>query len=191
MPHGKGQFWGKELPVVKYRDSLTWAVHKRLNRSICRLGCGLGWAEGSTSSIIFARWRQCAHMGKHIGASLNTLKHSLQVCFIPLVNKRVGWQVKLCDPSLKRAMPESYRDESWQSARQIYGYTPGEYDWTVRLRRRCGLMSNYFDHLYRNVLQRYYNLCLRSNNTETDKRFWIANKSCKNTFQLTRPLYWE
>ena len=24
---------------------------------------------------------------------------------------------------------------------------PGEYDWTVRLRRRCGLMSNYFDHL--------------------------------------------
>jgi len=24
---------------------------------------------------------------------------------------------------------------------------PGEYDWTVRVRRRCGLMSNYFDHL--------------------------------------------
>jgi len=24
---------------------------------------------------------------------------------------------------------------------------PGEYYWTVRLRRRCGLMSNYFDHL--------------------------------------------
>ena len=24
---------------------------------------------------------------------------------------------------------------------------PGEYDWTVRLRRRCGFMWNYFDHL--------------------------------------------
>ena len=24
---------------------------------------------------------------------------------------------------------------------------PGEYDWTVRLLQRCGLMSNYFDHL--------------------------------------------
>jgi len=24
---------------------------------------------------------------------------------------------------------------------------PEEYDWTVHLRRRCGLMSNYFDHL--------------------------------------------
>jgi len=22
-----------------------------------------------------------------------------------------------------------------------------EYDWIVRVRRRCGLMSNYFDHL--------------------------------------------
>ena len=26
---------------------------------------------------------------------------------------------------------------------------PGEYDWTIRLQRRCGLMSNYFDHLLR------------------------------------------
>jgi len=25
---------------------------------------------------------------------------------------------------------------------------PGEYYWIVRLRRRCGLMSNYFDHLF-------------------------------------------
>ena len=26
---------------------------------------------------------------------------------------------------------------------------PGEYECTVRLRRRCGLMSNYFDHLFK------------------------------------------
>jgi len=25
---------------------------------------------------------------------------------------------------------------------------PGEYDWTVHLQRRCGLMSNYFDHCF-------------------------------------------
>jgi len=25
---------------------------------------------------------------------------------------------------------------------------PGEYDWTVCVRRWCGLMSNYFDHLF-------------------------------------------
>jgi len=46
--------------------TLPWAVQKRLNRSICRLGCGLSWAKVSTSSIVFTRWRQCAHMGGHI-----------------------------------------------------------------------------------------------------------------------------
>jgi len=25
---------------------------------------------------------------------------------------------------------------------------PGEYDWTILVRRRCGFMSNYFDHLF-------------------------------------------
>jgi len=25
---------------------------------------------------------------------------------------------------------------------------PGEYEWTVHVQRRCGLMSNYFDHLF-------------------------------------------
>ena len=44
-------------------------MQKRLNRSICRFGCGLGWAEGSISSIVFARWRQCAVMGRHFGAT--------------------------------------------------------------------------------------------------------------------------
>ena len=24
---------------------------------------------------------------------------------------------------------------------------PGKYDWTIRVRQRCGLMSNYFDHM--------------------------------------------
>jgi len=42
---------------------------KRLNRSIFRLGCGRGWAEASTSSIVFARWRQCTLICGHIGAT--------------------------------------------------------------------------------------------------------------------------
>jgi len=52
----------------KYKDFLPWAVQERLNRSICRLDCGLEWAE-RTSSIVFARRRQCAHMGRHIGTT--------------------------------------------------------------------------------------------------------------------------
>ena len=64
-------------------------MQKRLNRSICRLGCGLHRAEGSTSSTVYARWCHVPRFGGHIGAT-------------------------------------------------------GEY---VRLRRRCGPMSNYFDQL--------------------------------------------
>jgi len=54
--HGKGQFWEKGVPIVKHRDFLPWAVQKQLNRSICHLGCRLGWAKGSTNSVVFSRW---------------------------------------------------------------------------------------------------------------------------------------
>jgi len=43
---GRGNFEGKGRPNVKYRDSLRSSVKKRLNRSRCRLGCGLRWAVG-------------------------------------------------------------------------------------------------------------------------------------------------
>jgi len=38
---------------------------------------------------------------------------------------------------------QSYSYSSWDGTMA----PPGEYDWTVRLWRRCCLMSNYFDHL--------------------------------------------
>jgi len=38
---------GKGRPIVKYRDTLRSPVRKRLNRSICRLGCELRWAKNS------------------------------------------------------------------------------------------------------------------------------------------------
>ena len=50
-------------------DFVPSAVQKRLKRSICRLGCGLGWAKGSRSSFVFTRWCQCAFMEGHIGAN--------------------------------------------------------------------------------------------------------------------------
>jgi len=67
-PHGNGLFLGRRAHC-KYRDVLPWAVQERMNRSICRLDCGLGWAEGSTGWIVFARWRQCTHIRRHIGAT--------------------------------------------------------------------------------------------------------------------------
>jgi len=87
-PH-EGAIFGKMVAhIVKYRDFLLWAVQKRLNRSICRLGCRLRWAEGSTSSIVFAKWRQCAHMGGHIGATwriwLNRLSAAAMRSYVKL-----------------------------------------------------------------------------------------------------------
>jgi len=43
---GKGQFWGKGAPIVKYRDTLWSPVRKQLNRSRCRLDCGLSLTQG-------------------------------------------------------------------------------------------------------------------------------------------------
>jgi len=45
------------------------AVQKWRNQLTYHFGCGLECTEGSTSSTVFARWRQCAHMGGHIGAT--------------------------------------------------------------------------------------------------------------------------
>ena len=68
----EGAILGERVPILKYWHFLPWAVQKLLNRSICHLGCGLGCAEGSTSSIIFARWRQCALPCGYIGATWQT-----------------------------------------------------------------------------------------------------------------------
>jgi len=84
-PYGMGKFLGKEETVVKYRNFLPWAVHKRLNRSACRFGCGLGWAEGITSSVIFVRWRQCALVGATWRIRLNRLATAAMRPYVKLL----------------------------------------------------------------------------------------------------------
>ena len=76
-PPWEGTILGKGSPTVKYGDFLSSAVQKWLNRSICCLGCGLGWAKGSTCSIVFTRWRQCAHIGAHLRYLANTTESSV------------------------------------------------------------------------------------------------------------------
>jgi len=41
----------------------------------------------------------------------------------------------------------------------------GEYDWTVHVRQRCGLMSNYFDHLESK------NVCFLSTDEDIDLQY--------------------
>jgi len=44
-PNWKGQFLGKQAPMVKYRDTLQSPVQKWLNRSSCHLDCDHGMAQ--------------------------------------------------------------------------------------------------------------------------------------------------
>jgi len=93
IPSWKGAILrGERCRIVQHRDTLRSSVQKRLNRSRGRLGCGLGLAQGIASwsrspwegavlgkgslivkySDFVVRWRQYAHMGGHIGATLRT-----------------------------------------------------------------------------------------------------------------------
>jgi len=66
---GCDNFEGKGCPIVKYRMRLS--VQKQLNRSICHLGSGLGWAEGNVSSVVLARWRQGAQFHSYSSGGAN------------------------------------------------------------------------------------------------------------------------
>jgi len=47
--YAKGQFWGgNRQTIANYRDTPLSSVKRRLNRSRCRLGCGLAWAVSNT-----------------------------------------------------------------------------------------------------------------------------------------------
>jgi len=170
---------------IKCSDPLPWAVQKWLNLSICRLGCGLGWAEGSTSSIVFARWRQCALMGGHIRGSQRIRLNRLSAAAIRPPYVKLLWPLVFI---IIRPHPSTtyvgaaycYRRSSvvylsvcmsllWALQKRLnrsrcrlgcglggpkeacvrWACTltqPGEYDWTVHVLWRRGLLWNYFDY---------------------------------------------
>jgi len=90
--HAEGQLLGGRACPGMPNNTLSWAVQKWLNQSICHLGCQFGWPKGSTSSIVFTRWHQCALMEGHIGASLRIrLNHLSAVAMWPYV--KLLWPV--------------------------------------------------------------------------------------------------
>jgi len=60
---------GMDMPGMT-NDTLLWAVQKWLNQLICHLDCGLRWAEGSTCSVVFARWHHWRHLANTIEPSV-------------------------------------------------------------------------------------------------------------------------
>jgi len=98
----KRQFWGG----MARRNCMTWTVQTRLDRSRYRLVCGLGWAVGSRSSIVFARWRQCALHWGHIDTTwrirLNRSSAAVMRPYVKLLWPLVSstpWVKKGCHPN--------------------------------------------------------------------------------------------
>ena len=96
-------------------------------------------------------------------------RHSDVIC-LKWLNRPI-WVVDSGRP--KEAQVQSYSPgganvPSWKNTLA----PPGEYDWTVRLRRRCCLMSNYFDYL----------LFLAT---------WFGLPICKNIFKISGCNVWR
>jgi len=149
---GRGNFEGwKGHPIVKYMDTLRSSLHKWLKRSICLLGLGLVWAQG-TMYLMESRHphRKGQIWGKEVPiVSIGTVCREL--CKNGWTDRFAVWFVDLGGP--KKAQVQSY-SLGGANVLTCEGTLapPGEYDWTVRLRRRCGLMSNYFDHLLKVII---------------------------------------
>ena len=80
MPPWEGAILGERVAHCKVwgLSAMSCAETAESNHLPFGLWTRLGWAEGSTSSIIFARWSQCAHMGGHIWRHLaNTIEPSV------------------------------------------------------------------------------------------------------------------
>jgi len=98
-PMGRDKnFWWTGAPIVKYRHFLSYAMQKRLNRSIWHFSCGLQWAEGCTSSIVFASWRQCVLMGEHVAVTCRVTLNHLSMAMMRLMSH-------YCDHLLSLDMP--------------------------------------------------------------------------------------
>ena len=123
----KGAVLGKRVDhCKKNEDFMPSVVQKRLNRSRCRLGCGLGWAEWSTRSIIFARWRQCAQSS---GATV--LDDTLPWAVEKRLNRsicRLG-----CGFGCAEGSASSIVFAKWRQCAQVGGHINAT--WRIRLKR--------------------------------------------------------
>jgi len=66
---GKGQFWGKGRPLQSIGTLCGHLCENSWTNRFAVWVVDSEWAEGNTSSIVFARWRQCVLPCGHIGAT--------------------------------------------------------------------------------------------------------------------------
>jgi len=94
-------------------------ANKWLNRSIFVFGCGLQWAEGCTSSIVFTRWRQ-------------SVRRQSSVTCAKMANR------SMCHLGCGHGRPKEAQVQSYSPGGATCNYErvhcrkPSKYDWTIR-----------------------------------------------------------
>jgi len=125
-------------------DILRWAVQKRVNQSRYHLGFGLGWFRGTTYlGTTYWMGSRSSHVKvQFLGERTMTRKAFLSNLFCRELHKN-GWTARNAVSVVDSGGPK----EALLCGMHTGVAPSGEYQWTVCVRRRCGLLSNYFDHL--------------------------------------------
>jgi len=148
-PHERGSILGKGMPVLQYGDFLPWAVQKQLNRLVCHLGCGLAWAEWSTQVQSYLPSGASVHNFNLIRevAPMYQMTLCRELCKNSWTGRFAIWVVESCGPKeaeVQSHSPGGANVPTWEGTL----VPPGEYYWTISLRQRCGLTSDYFDYFF-------------------------------------------
>jgi len=74
-----GNFWGKGRPLKSIGTFCQELCRNNWTNRFAVWICGLGWAERSTSSIVFARWRHCPQFQSYSPGGTNVLSFN-RIC---------------------------------------------------------------------------------------------------------------
>jgi len=106
-------------------DTLLWAVQKSLNLLICHFGCGLWWVEGSTNSIVFARWcHNVPHKREHWHPSAAATRPCVKLLW-PLVIFTVSHSSKKLTITVLQCFWHLHGMFCWQLFRRVAAALPG------------------------------------------------------------------
>jgi len=141
IPHGKGLFgrgdgatWPWAVQSHRTDRDAVWYAESGWPKEPCiRCGPDLPMDRGNFE-------------GK--GMPWHAQRHSAAICAKPKPSSVVGkkWQNGCAKMAESIEMPFALSTRVGRRKHVLHGGTlaqPDEYDWTVRVQRRCGLMSNY------------------------------------------------
>jgi len=109
--------------------SQSWALQEHMKWSRCHLGCTLSWAQVTMyyMEVQIPRAKGQPSVKYRDSAVSSAKRQNQSRCYLRCGLYQAQWSMYQMGCTLAQ---------------------PGKFDWTVHMRQRCGLMSNYFDHCF-------------------------------------------